>query len=472
MRPDAHDPGSGGALPGEPGVLTEGRPPFVADHPTLRWLFALNRLGIRPGLGRIRGLLADLGHPERAFPNLVIAGTNGKGSTTRILAKLLQHAGLKVACYTSPHLLQVYERLTIDDRPVDPELFRTLADSLRGSVDTHQASWFETVTATALACAREEGVDVFCCETGLGGRLDASNALPAVATLLTSVSLDHQHILGETVEAIAAEKLGLLKQGTPLFASVAEGLRGQVFAASVAAGSPCHFLDELTEIREGDAGTWTLATRQHLYAGLPDLRPSAMRRNAALALLALETLEAAGVLPLTDAPAAALAEVFLPGRFQTVLERPDWIIDTAHNAEALEMALNAFLERPCNGRRSVVFGGMADKTPGARIGELLARCDRVELTPVSLPRSRNSESLRSLTRLWGLTEDRVRIHESVSATLTALARELRPDDAVLVCGSCFLAAETLAELGVTDLEASRSVRSAAAVLADRKDGTS
>jgi dihydrofolate synthase/folylpolyglutamate synthase len=471
VTPGAQEPRSGGQLPGEPGVLSEGRPPFVADHPTIRWLFDLNRRGIRPGLQRVRGLLEDLGHPERDFPVLVVAGTNGKGSTTRIVARLLQSAGLKTACYTSPHLLRVYERLTIDDRPVEPELFRRTADSLRTSVDRHQASWFETLTATSLACARELDVDVFCCEVGLGGRLDASNALPAVATLLTSVSLDHQQVLGDTVEAIAAEKLGLLKPDVPLFTTVGEALRGQVFRAAVEAGSPCHFLDELAEIRDAEAGLWTLATRARLYADLPDLRPAAMRRNAALALLCLETLDARGVLPLPADPAASLREVFLPGRFQLVLTAPDWIVDTAHNAEALDVALSAFLARPCAGRRVVVFGGMADKVPGTEVGALLARCDAVELTPVSLPRSRNSESLLSLTRLWGLDEDRVRVHASVDATLQTLAHELAPADAVLVCGSCFLAGETFQELGVTDLDAIRAPRPAAAVLSHRRGET-
>ncbi len=450
------------SYPGEPG-LGEARPPFAADNETTRWLFALNRKGIRPGLKRIRGLLEDLGHPERDYRILVTAGTNGKGSTTRLLARLLQDAGHRVACFTSPHLLRVYERLALDDRPVDPDLFCRTAESLRPSVDRHQASWFETLTATSLAVAREAGVDVFCCETGLGGRLDASNALPHEALLLTGVSLDHQHILGGTVAEIAAEKLGLLK-GAPLFTAVTPELRAQVFEAAVAAGSPCHFLDELARVDDrGEA--WDLATRRRRFDGLPAWRPPALRRNAALALLCLDELAAAGVLDLPPDPAASLRAAFLPGRFQRVLEEPDVLVDTAHNAEALGVALTAFLERPCAGRRVVLFGGLADKEPGEETGRLLARADAVLAAPIGLPRSRNPGQLKSLMDRWGLAEhNAVEVHENLVTALRTLAETLASRDALLVCGSGFLVAEVLHALGFRSLEDTRGTRAAGSML--------
>ena len=458
------------AYPGEPGVGDTARPPFVADHPTTQWLFALNRRGIRPGLRRIHGLLEDLGHPERGMRTLVVAGTNGKGSTTRLLARLLQDAGHRVACYTSPHLLQVYERLTLDDAPVPPEDFRRIVESLRPSVDRHEASWFETLTAASLAAAREAGAEVLCCEAGLGGRLDASNALPHEALLLTGVSLDHQHILGETRPEIAAEKLGLLKPGAPLFSAVDAELRPQVFAAAVAAGSPCHFLDELVRLEDHGA-TWDLVTRRSVYAGLPDLGAPIMRRNAALALLCLDELAAAGGLAPPADPAASLRATFLPGRFQKVLSAPDLFVDTAHNAEALEIALGTFLERPCAGRRFVLFGGLADKDPGEAAGPLLARADRVLAAPVSLPRSRNLEQLKSLMDRWGLdAQNNVHVHTDLGDAISALIADARPEDAVLACGSCFLVAEVLHRLGWRTLEETRPPRAAAPVFASLSDG--
>ncbi len=459
-----HDP----VYPGEPGIETYARPPFIAEHETTRWLFALNRMGIRPGLSRVRGLLQDLGHPEQGMKTLVVAGTNGKGSTTRILARLLQDCGLKVACYTSPHLLHVYERLYINDVSVDPDAFHAMVERMKPLVERHEASWFETLTAASVALANDAGVDILCCEAGLGGRLDASNALPAEAVFLTGVSLDHQHILGDTLEAIAAEKLGLLKPGVPLYTSVVGELKSQAFAAAVAADAPVYFLDELSRCAD-DNETWTLTTRKKVYQGLPSLSSEPMQRNASLALLALEDLAARGVTPMPPDPAASLASLFLPGRFQTVLTNPDWIVDTAHNAEALAGVVTTFLERPCSGRRYVLFGGMADKDPGDVVGSLLLDVDSVVCAPIALPRSRNPGDLESLMDRWGLAgENGAVVHRDLNDALTDLADRTAPEDKVLVTGSCFMVADVLWRLGVRDMEETRTVRLAADVLNRRE----
>ncbi len=453
-----------GGLPGEPGVTTDREPPFVADDEATRWLFSLNRFGIRPGLSRIRGLLAALDHPERQVPTLVVAGTNGKGSTTRILAALLHDAGYRVGCFTSPHLLRVHERIVIAERPVSAELLAAKVQQIRPAVETHAASWFEALTAITLDIAREQEVDFLCCETGLGGRLDATNALPAVATLLVSISRDHSRILGESLAEIAAEKLGLLKRGVPLFCGVGQELRSQVFAAAVAAGSPCYFLDELARW-EDDAGGWRLTTRRQVTTGLPQPSSPVLQRNIALALLCLQELALSGVLRPPPAPAAALARLFLPGRFQTVLAAPDWICDTAHNTEALRLALDTYLARPCRGRRWVLFGCMQDKELGLEVGERLRHCDGLVVTPINLPRSRNRNGLQELLEGWQLpVSESVRVVPDVQAAILFLACELEPADTLLVTGSCFLVAELLYRLGYRELEETRRVRAAREVL--------
>lgn len=449
----------------EPGISLAAPPPFAPDHPDLAWLFSLNRHGYRPGLRRILGLLADLGHPERGLRTVVVAGTNGKGSTTRLLAELCRAAGRRTAAYTSPHLLGVTERLELDGRPVPLDDLLAAAARVRPLVDRHEASWFETLTALAVLLAREAGMEVLVAEVGLGGRLDATNALPAAAVLLTDVALDHQRILGETVEAIAAEKLGLLKPGVPLVTAVSPELRPQVFAAAVAAEAPCLFLDEAARLEDGPGG-WRLVTRRAVHDGLPADLPPVQRRNAALALLALEELSARDPWwRLPADPAAALAGCFLPGRWHRLLVSPDLLLDTAHNDQALRQVLARFLAMPCAGRRVVLFGGMADKTVSPAVGELLARCDRVVGAPISLPRSRNREQLAALfLEQWRLPPERVELAASPAAALATLADRLEPQDALLVCGSCFLVAETLWALGYRELAATRRPQPAAAVL--------
>ena len=465
MTPREPEPTPPTAYVGEPGIGPDLAAPFTAEDEATRWLFSLNRKGIRPGLVRVQGLLDDLGNPERSLTTLVTAGTNGKGSTTRILAHLLQAAGLRVATYTSPHLLRVYERLHIDDRPVDPVLFAAKVEAMRDSVDRHQASWFETLTAVSVQIAAESGVDVLCCETGLGGRLDATNALPAAATLLTTVDLDHQHILGETREEILAEKLGLLKGGTPFFSALAPEFSAQAFEAAVAAGCPAHFLDEITRIEMG-AESWRLVLRDRTFDNLPLMSGSVvMRRNIALALLCLDHLEQHGVVSLPDDPGGALRNLFLPGRYQTVLTAPDVVVDTGHNAQALLGTLHTFLARPVTGRRVVIFGGMHDKPVPPELGPLLQRCDAVTLAPVSLPRSRTVDDLREL---WDFLElGAVAEHSIVDSVAEALAYwgpALEPDDTLLATGSCFLVAEMLHRLGVRDLDETRIPRPAASAL--------
>jgi len=449
--------------PGEPGIGPDLGPPFTAPDEATRWLFSLNRFGIRPGLTRVQGLLADLGHPENELRTLVTAGTNGKGSTTRILATLLQAAGHRVATYTSPHLLNVHERILIDDRAVERAEFSRRVEQIRPLTQKHEASWFETLTALAVSIARDEGVDYFCCETGLGGRLDASNALPAIGTLLTTVGLDHERILGETRQEILAEKLGLLKRDVPLFCGVDEDLRPLVFHAAVTAGSPCHYLDELTAWDVNDDGTWDLKLPDRELRGLPHPGPPAMRRNVALALLTLARLEASrGEILLPDDIAGALGNLFLPGRYQTVLCDPDWIFDTAHNEQALLSTLEEFTSAETKGGRVLVFGAMYDKTTPADLGRLVRRCDQVIGVPVSLPRSRTVEELTALFAEWGVAAGAWppapgchAVAPDLATGLEWLNNELHAEDRVLVTGSCFTVAEALYGLGFTDLEMTR-----------------
>ncbi len=464
-------PGQHPNHPGEPGVGVDLEPPFTAYDEATRWLFALNRFGIRPGLVRIEGLLEDLGHPERGLRTLVVAGTNGKGSTTRILGRLLMDAGYRVVTYTSPHLLRVHERIAIDDVPIAPEDFARRVEAIRPLTEKHEASWFETLTAIAVQVARDVEADYFCCEVGLGGRLDASNALPAVATLLTTVGLDHEAILGETLEEIAAEKMGLLKAGTPFFCGVDAELRSQAFEASVLAGCPPYFLDELTRWQDApQKGRWDLALREQVFAGLPDLGAESMRRNTALAVLTLAELEAREekrLLP-ADLP-TSLGNLFLPGRYQRLLQAPDFFFDTAHNAQALRGVLAHFRRAETRGRRIVFFGSMHNKELDKLPREDLEGFDLWLGAPVSIPRSRDPEELRRLFAAWKLPEEETHVARTMPEALGWLARNLQPEDRVLVTGSCFMVAEVFHKLGFEELESTRALEAAPPRLAAWRD---
>ncbi len=465
--------------PGEPGVGVDLAPPFTAGDEPTRWLFSLNRFGIRPGLKRIQGLLGELGNPENKLRTLVVAGTNGKGSTTRILARLLQAAGYKVVTFTSPHLLKVHERIRINDIPIGEADFARRVEAIKPLTKKHEASWFETLSALAVQFAAESGADFFCCETGLGGRLDASNALPATATLLTSVSLDHEAILGHSRPEILAEKLGLLKKGVPLFCGVDAEMRPRVFQSAVISGSPVFFLDELARWpRQSGSeknGPWDLTLRKKHFSNLPDLGTDSMRRNVALSVLALSELEEKlGQTLLPEDVSQALGNFFLPGRYQKLLREPDFIFDTAHNEQALTGTLNHFRQEPTVGRRIILFGSMQNKVLENLPGELVQGFDLFLAVPVSIPRSRNAEELADLLRQWKLEPEfltagkgelgKVQVASEMGSGLKWLARNLGQGDRVLVTGSCFMVAEVMYRLGFTDLEMTRKAIAARPVL--------
>jgi len=183
----------------------------VATSAAFRWLDSLQGSGIRPGLGRIRALLRHLGSPQRAYPSIIIAGTNGKGSVVAMCDAMLRAKGLRVGRYTSPHLIDFRERVLVDGAPISEESVLRFLRRTMPIAEKIGATFFELTTALAFAHFDESNVDIAVVETGLGGRLDSTNVLEPVAATVTSIGLDHTDLLGTTREAIALEKAGIFK---------------------------------------------------------------------------------------------------------------------------------------------------------------------------------------------------------------------------------------------------------------------
>jgi dihydrofolate synthase/folylpolyglutamate synthase len=267
---------------------------------------------------------------------------------------------------------------------------------------------------------------------------------------------------------------------------VDQELRAQTFRAAVTAGSPCHFLDELANWKEGhpwgdDHRTWDLTLRDRIIKGLPDPGTEALRRNLALALLTLSELEVSlkqDLLP-ADIP-AALGNLFLPGRYQHLLKNPDWFVDTGHNTQALGGILLEFLAGGSSGRNILLYGAMYDKDIAPELAGVIGRFDAVLGAPVSLPRSRTSEELEGLFAGWGLSYcpwpgpkaeplPPCTVAPDMEQALQFLARDLQSDDRVLVTGSCFTVAEVFHKLGFTRLEMTRGLHEAGPIMDRIKD---
>jgi dihydrofolate synthase/folylpolyglutamate synthase len=383
-------------------------------------------------LGRV-GLVADeLALRPVSYPVITVGGTNGKGSTVAHLAAIFHALGVRAGVFTSPHLVRYNERIRIDGiEASDGELIAAFerVEAARGATTL---TFFEYNTLTALLIFAERGVEAAILEVGLGGRLDATNLIDADVAVLSSVGMDHRDYLGDDLESIGREKAGIFRTGRPAVLGSAQ-MPASVFAAIAATGA--HALTAGRDFTWSiEDGSWSYRGVRQCYAGLPPsaLSGSVQYGNAATAITAVEAL----ALPRTlnhQVLSAALADVYLPGRFQVVPGAVEWILDVAHNEPAALVLSRHLAERPCSGRTHAVVGILRDKDI-ASIGRALeSQIDDWILCP--LPGARGSTAAQLAAHLGDSINARARRAESVAAGC-ALAREAAvPGDRVLVFGS-------------------------------------
>lgn len=395
---------------------------------------------IRLGLERIQAALEALGHPERRYPTVQVAGTNGKGSTCALLASALAAAGWRVGLYTSPHLARFGERIQVGGEPIsDSMLEQRLQEVLERypkAREPGELTYFELGTLAALWHFAQERVEVAVLETGLGGRLDATTASCPQVTALTPISMDHLDLLGHTLSAIAGEKAGILKPKVPaVVARQAPEVMEVLERTARELGAPLWLEGRDFALEPEGQGL--------LYRGMSarapglrlGLRGAHQRQNAALALACLELLGPLGLPVSPQALRRGLAEVHWPGRLEELPGlRPEVVLDGAHNpagAEVLAAALEElYPRRPVH----LVFGVLADKDYRQMMGLLFPRCASVQLTPVASPRSLAPP--RYLEEAGALCPT-VRACASVEEAL-ARARAEAGDGLVVCAGSLYL----------------------------------
>jgi len=412
-------------------------------------LFAMQRFGVVPGLERTRALLARLGDPQGAFEAVLVAGTNGKGATVAHLSAMLRAEGRSVGRFVSPHLASPGERVAVDGRAMSDGAFEDAVAELLPHVEAVGATFFEALTA--LACVRfaRAGVDVAVMEVGLGGRLDATNALEPVASAITSIALDHQAVLGTTLTAIAREKAGILRRSVPAWSSArgeaAEALR----AAARELGAPLRFLGSDVRTRVRSHG-WSGSTVHLGREGRTELvfaTPLVGRHQAENAALAACV---AGELGVSDrSVTAGAAATRWPGRLEVVAPRgaaaedgslPEdvrVVLDGAHNpaaATALAETLRDLGERP-----ALVFGASRDKDVAGVLRALAPATSSLVLTRATLsPRALPPREAAELATALGL--DVTGLHADPRDAVRAAAHG-GTSGSVLVAGSLYLIGE-------------------------------
>jgi len=398
----------------------------------LAYLFSLEQFGIKFGLGNISAIVAALGHPERAFRSVHVAGTNGKGSVTAMVDAALRSAGHRSARYTSPHLVDLTERFTIDGRAVDEASLVAAVDRVRQTVDALrvdgtldvQPTFFEVTTAAAFELFRDARVEVAVLEVGLGGRLDATNVVSPIATAITSIAFDHQLHLGSTLAAIAREKAGIVKPGVPLVVGPLEREAGDAIAEIAAERGA-----EVIHASAADADGFAVG-----------LAGDHQRANAGVAVRLLRLLDARGIAVPRDAVAAGLGDPQWPGRLETrrLAGGREMLLDAAHNP-AGAAALASYLEADAGRRRPLVFAAMKDKSAREMFAALLPAVDRLIVTRASTRRSADPESLAAIARSVAPSLP-IDVEPAVD---DALGRAWRASPRIVVAGSIFLLGDVL-----------------------------
>jgi dihydrofolate synthase/folylpolyglutamate synthase len=391
-------------------------------------------------LDRMDRALALFDHPEKRFPSLHIAGTNGKGSTSAMLYSILSQAGYRTALYTSPHLVSFTERIRIGKDEITAEDVVGLAEELwrRTEAADVPLTFFEFVTAMAFIHFARQQVDVAVIEVGLGGRLDATNVITPLVSAITTVSKDHEAYLGPDELSIGREKGGIIKPGIPVVCgNVSPAVDELLRSIAREQAAPAYFLGVDFGFSLKNEGLFDYTGLKRHYSNVElALRGRHQRVNASVALAALELVR--DRFPVSEeALRQGLRTVLWPGRLEVMLERPTVILDGAHNPEGVRALVDEMNEFRQGRKIRLLFATMADKEWEIMLRELEKTADEVIFTRVKMERSANPDQLAQ-----SLTESIPhRAIDDSRIALQTLLSETGPEEIILVAGSLYLLGE-------------------------------
>jgi dihydrofolate synthase / folylpolyglutamate synthase len=406
---------------------------------TLAYLSSLNKMGIRFGLDPIRSLLERLQNPQGGYPALLIAGTNGKGSVAAMTASILVAAGFKTGLYTSPDLIEFRERIRVDGGMISREEAAICTGQVKEKV-IDEVSYFEFLTAMAFLHFRRQRVDIAVLEVGMGGRLDATNVVTPLLSVITNISLEHREYLGTHLDAIAREKGGIIKSGGRCLTAAKQKLVIETLQAICRERrATLYRLGREIRIRIHRDGTFSYHGIGHHYGRL--VCPLAGRHqysNAALALGAVELIGDAGFRVDEHAVVEGLGKTRWAGRLEILQRRPMLLVDGAHNPAGAATLRRALLTDFPRRRLILIFGVLGDKDYPAMVKLLFPLADRIILTRPHSDRSLPLDLLLPVAR--GVHGNVACIENPGDALRSALLRAAK-EDLVCVAGSLYLVGE-------------------------------
>ncbi|WP_181349735.1 folylpolyglutamate synthase/dihydrofolate synthase family protein [Thalassobacillus sp. CUG 92003] len=383
----------------------------------LEWIHSREKFKIKPGLERMKAMMAELGHPEKQLRAVHIAGTNGKGSTVSFLRSLLQQQGYQVGTFTSPYIVRFNERISLTGVPIDDEELVKLVEKIEPITKKIAAGkWgepteFETITAMAFLYFANKEPDVVLLETGLGGRYDSTNVIEPMLAIITNVGLDHLQILGDTHEDIAYEKAGIIKPAIPTITGVTVERAFKVIRKqALQMHSP--LLTWQTDFKttplfsdeEGEHFNF-FNDRGEKYAMTSPLKGRHQISNAALALQAAEILHDQGFTLNSSLYQQGLRATNWPARFEIMQKEPTVILDGAHNLEGVTALMNTLEAYYPDEKKTLLFTALKDKPLDKMVPKLTAYFDQTIFTTFDFPRSLTGEELRAFSPVGGAVEN-------------------------------------------------------------------
>jgi dihydrofolate synthase/folylpolyglutamate synthase len=416
----------------------------------LDYLYGMEKFGIKLGLENVSKFLSKLGHPQDSFDSIHIAGTNGKGSTVAIMETILSAAGYRVGAYTSPHLVDFRERIRINGRFIDKKYVTDFVGDNLKNIEKLNLTYFEVVTAMAFAYFSDEKIDIGLIETGLGGRLDATNVINPKVTVITNVATEHTKWLGFKIREIAKEKAGIVKPGVPVVTAAVNMDARRVIrqTCSERKSKLISVFDEtqwiIKEITR-DSTEMDIFTRSNKYYNLRLQLPGRHQlENAVAGLIALELLEEqTGIKVSPPSVAAGFRNVRWDGRLQRISNNPDIILDVAHNPAAMARIREYFSEFYEGKKIIAVFGILSDKDYKKMLEELDRIAVVIILTRPMTDRAADPELLAKEISTDGFNINVIPMVGDAYNKAKEIAAE---DDVVLVTGSHFTVGEVLAHL--------------------------
>ena len=404
----------------------------------LKYLYSLHTFGIKLGLDNISGFLNLLDNPQNKIKTIHIAGSNGKGSTASFIASILMEMGYKVGLYTSPHFIRFNERIKINNIEI-PDNY--LADFVNANLDyikKNELTFFEVTTAMAFKYFYENKVDYAVIETGLGGRLDATNVIKSIASVITSISLEHTNILGDTIQKIASEKAAIIKDNTNVFTGKLPEAAAKVIEEKCKETNSSWFrLEDYINIK---GSTLELYTEEvELDDWTMPLKGNYQKFNAALAgLVVSKSLLVDNLKAITNGIKNVIKNTGIQGRFEYHSNNPDIIFDSAHNTEGIESFLSEFDRIMGRYRKRVLlFAVMKDKSIKEMLLMLKTSFDEIHVTQIDYERACKIEDLQKIAGEINLTV----LPDSNPARFVKKFKEQEPENCLVILGSMYLLGE-------------------------------